>query len=307
MELRHLRYFVAVAEELSFTRAAQRLHISQPPLSTQIKALEDELGADLFERDRRRVNLTQAGQHFLPQARAILAQAEAAKLEARRAAQGEIGRLTLGYTASAMFTTVLPSSIRAFRARHPEVAMALEETTSVAQMHAIAAREMDLGVLRRPDSAPPAGVRIEAWYETPLIVALAHDHALARAGVPISLASLRDEPFILYPRDSGIGLYWPVLRLCASAGFRPRVVQEVQQASTMVGLVAAGVGVAILPMDSACIRLPGASYLRLRDAGAMSTLHIARREREPDRHATALLAALRAGVKRYAGGMQDRI
>jgi DNA-binding transcriptional LysR family regulator len=303
MELRHLRYFVAVAEELSFTRAAERLHISQPPLSTQIKALEDELGARLFERDQRRVFLTQAGQHFLLRAHEILAQAEAAKAEARRAARGEIARLTLGYTASAMFTAVLPPSIRAFRQQFSTVALTLQETTSIAQLDAIAAREMDVGVLRRPDSAPLAGIRIEAWYETPLVVAITRDHPLVRAGKPIALASLRNEPFILYPRESGIGLYWPVLRLCASAGFRPRVVQEVQQASTIIGLVAAGVGVAILPMDSACIRLAGTAYLPLQDPGAVSALHIAHRVREPDPNALAFLAVLRAGVAQYAGHM----
>ena len=150
MELRHLRYFLAVAEELHFHRAAARLHISQPPLSQQIRALERELGVTLLERNRRRVTLTTAGEGFRDDARAILAAVDRAADKARSVARGSLGTLSIGFVGSAMFSPVLPEMLREFRAGHPDVELLLRELPTVAQIHAIVAGELDLGVIRGP-------------------------------------------------------------------------------------------------------------------------------------------------------------
>jgi DNA-binding transcriptional LysR family regulator len=293
VELRHLRYFVAVAEELNFTRAAARLHIAQPPLSTQIRALENELSAQLFLREKRRVYLTQAGQELLERARLILAQAQSAKEAARAAAAGTTGRLALGFTASAMFTERLPAVIRKFRRTAPRVGLSLREMTSLDQLSALHERSLDVGILRKPDVSPPDGVAVEDWYHAPLVAAIPKDHPLARRR-GVRIADLRDQPLITYPREAGIGLYWPVLQLCAKAGFRPHIVREVREPSTMMGLVSAGVGIAIVPFDTQCIQLAGVTYQRLLGRDAVSTLYLAYRPNENDAHVKQLLTALRA-------------
>jgi DNA-binding transcriptional LysR family regulator len=292
MDLRHLRYFVAVAEELSFTRAAQRLHIAQPPLSTQIRGLEEELGAPLFVRDKRRVFLTQAGHELLGRARAVLAAAEEAKAATRNAAAGRTGRVALGYTASSMFTERLPAVLRRFGASHPEVELVLHEMTSLEQLSALDARSLDVGILRKPEVAAPKGVAIEPWYAAPLVAALPKGHALA-ARRAIRIADLDAEPLITYPRDAGIGLYWPVLRLFTEAGARARIVREAREPSVMIGLVSAGAGIAIVPADTACIRLEGVVYRPISSPSAVSTLYLAYREAEGVEPVRQMIAALR--------------
>jgi DNA-binding transcriptional LysR family regulator len=292
MEFRRIRYFVAVAEELSFTRAAERLHIAQPPLSTQIRALEEELGAQLFERNQRRVFLTQAGRHLLARARGILASVEATKTEVRRATLGEVGRLELGYTPSAMFTSSLTAAIKRFKVTHPHVILTLHEMTSLDQLNAVHYRTLDAGILRKPDVSVPIGVLFEEWYRAPLVVAMSADHALAKRRA-IRVTDLRNQPLITYPREAGIGLYWQVIRLCAKAGFRPRIVQEVLELTTIIGLVDAGVGIAIVPADTKSIRLDGVAYVPLRDADAISTFYLAFRDRDPNNHLRELLGQLR--------------
>ncbi len=299
MELRHLRYFAAVAEELNFSRAAERLHMAQPPLSVQVRALEAELGTPLLERDRRRVSLTQAGREFLDQARAILLAADSAKARARSAASGVVGKLVLGYTASSMFNTVLPHSIRTFRNAYPQVALTFREMSSLDQLDALHERTIDLGVLRKPDISTADGLSIEPWYAAPLLVVMADDHPLA-AGPAVSVKDLRADPFIMYPRDAGIGLYWRVMELCRRAGFRPEIAQQVREASTIVGLVAAGAGVAIVPQDTRCIQLGGVVYKPLTDALAVSALHLAYRKGHPDKHVAQLTQMLTNGGKGFA-------
>ena len=295
MELRHLRYFVAVAEELSFTRAAQRLHIAQPPLSTQIRALEEELKAPLFERHKKRVFLTPAGHHFLERARGILGAVEEAAHEARSAASGDVGRVRLGYTASAMLSPRLAPVLRRFARDLPGVHLRLQEMASLDQLDAVHARAIDVGVLRRPDAVVPAGIVLEEWLETPLVAAVPESFELA-ARASLRIADLHDQPLLAYPKDAGIGLYWKVQALCAAAGFRPRIAQEARDTATLIGLVAAGVGIAVVPSDTRCIALPGVVFQRLRDRDATSTLHLAWREGEADRHVRRLLQRLR-GVK----------
>jgi len=302
MKLQQLRFFITVADELGFSKAAHRLHVAQPSLSVQIKALEEELGAQLFERDKHHVFLTQAGKVFQQHARAILAMAETAKFEARCAAAGEMGTIDLGYTASAMFSSVLPHMIRLFRKRHPHVLLTLHEFTSLEQLHALLDRKLDAGVLRKPDISTPVGLQITEWYRTPLVVAIAQDHRLAKRQ-SLTLADLKSESFIMYPREAGTGIYWQVMDLCAKAGFRPRVAREVLESSTLIGLVAAGVGVAIVPADMSCIRFEGVEYKRVADAEVYSTLYLACREADPSEHLRTLLKMLNhRSVRRNSAG-----
>src|SRR5260370_29210290 len=262
MEIRRLRYCVAVAEELSFTRAAERLHIAQPPLSIQIRALEQEVGARLFDRDQRHVFLTQAGKHLLGRARDILASVEAAKAEVRCAALGEVGSRHLGYASSAMFTSSLTWAIKRFQGGFPHVLLTLHEMTSLDQLNALHYRTLDAGILRKSDVPAPSGILIEEWYRAPLVAAMANDNPLAKKP-PISITDFRDQPPIIYPRHTGIGLYWQVLRLCANAGFRPQIAREVQELPTIVGLVDAGEGIARSPVGTGSHHLDGVAYVPL--------------------------------------------
>ena len=297
MKLRQLQFFLTVADELGFGRAAEKLHVAQPSLSVQIKALEEEVGARLFERDKHHVHLTQAGRRFREHALNIIALAETAKVEARCAEAGEVGSIALGYTASSMFSRVLPHVIRRFKDEHRNVLLSLHELTSLEQLHRLLDRSLDLGVLRKPDVPTPAGLAVTEWYRTPLLVAIAGDHPLAGRAV-LSVQDLRAEPFVTYPREAGTGIYWQVVELCAKAGFRPRVVREVLESSTIIGLVAAGVGVAIVPADINCIRFEGVQYKKLSDSQAVSSLYVAQRESDPSEHLRALCGMLTRGIHR---------
>jgi DNA-binding transcriptional LysR family regulator len=291
MKLRQLQFFTAVAEELSFSRAAIKLHVAQPSLSTQIKALEAEVGARLFERDKRHVSLTPAGRRFQHRVAAVLSLAESAKTEARATERGLFGTMGIGYTALSMFSTALPHAIRRFRRQAPNVIMTLRELTSLEQLHELGERTLDLGVLRKVDLAAPKGIRITEWYRTPLVAAIPKDHPRALAP-SLSLTDLKDEGFIMYPRQAGTGIYWQVIDLCTSAGFRPRVVREVLESSTSIGLVAAGVGIAIVPSDMNCIQVPGVVYRPISDRGAHTTLHLAQRDGDRNEHLRSFLRTL---------------
>jgi DNA-binding transcriptional LysR family regulator len=292
MELRHLRYFVAVAEELNFTRAAERLHMAQPPLSTQIRLLEEELGARLFDRDKRRVDLTQAGRQMLVRARGH---------PGRRRRCGEAGTPRRGRRdrrASARLRGLgdvhraAAGVAQGFRKALPNVELVVHEMTSRDQLYAIHGRQLDVGILRKPDMPVPSGVRMEAWYTASLVAAIPKSHPLAKKPA-ISVTDLRDQALIAYPRDSGIGLYWRVIDLCVKAGFQPRIVREAREASVMMGLVSAGIGIAIVPADTQCIRLEGVVYRRMQGREAFSALHIAYRSADRNEHLLALLAELR--------------
>lgn len=296
MELRHLRYFVAVAEELHFTRAALRLHLGQPPLSQQIQALEAELGVMLLERSRRKVALTEAGERFLLRAREILAATEAATEEARRAARGELGILRVGFSASLALTHFFPQLIYDYRQHFPQVALALAEMYSAKQCQALAARELDVGFVRFADAEPRPGVILREIGRDPLRVVINARHPLASSAV-LSLAQLSGEDFIGYPAEAGIGLTQLVRRLCQAAGFEPNVVQEAREATTQIALVAAGLGVALLPAPLACVQVEGVRYLPLDDIGASLSLAVA----TPDGPPSPLLTGFLQRLALYAG------
>ena len=290
MDLRHLRYFIAVAEELNFSRAAERLHIAQPPLSMQIRALEEEIKVQLFERDKRRVYLTPAGMQFLDRARAILRDVESAKDEVLSAATGQVGRLALGYTASSMLSPLLPAAICRFRQEFPQVQLSLHEQTSLDQLVAINERRLDLGILRRPHVLIPEGISVMQWYRSSLLAAIPQGHRLGRA--PLRMADLDGEVLITYPRDSGIGLYWKVQDLCAKAAIKARHMHEIRDVATMVGLVAAGVGIALVPDGASCIRSDGVVYQKLLDKEAVSSLYMAYRSAAHNGFTTQMIKLL---------------
>lgn len=274
MELRHLRYFVSVAEELHFGRAAQRLHMAQPPLSQQIKALESELGVQLLIRSTRSVELTAAGARFLDRARAVLAAVDAATGEARLVQDGELGHLTIGFTGSATYE-LLPRLSRALRAELPGLTLELRgEMLTPSQVHALRSRAIDLGFLRPPVRDPDLDVVL--LRQEPLVVALPENHPFA-ARSSVVLADLRDEPFISYPSQQGSVTYDAVLAACSRAGFVPKEIQEVAETSTLVSFVAAGLGVALVPASVQHLQITGAVYRPISDIHHEVGLAVARR------------------------------
>ncbi|MBY3037466.1 LysR family transcriptional regulator [Rhizobium laguerreae] len=273
MELRHLRYFLAVAEEGNFTRAAGKLGIGQPPLSQQIRDLEREVGAALFHRVPHGAELTAAGAAFLGEAKASLAAAEKAKLAAQSANRGETGRLSLGFTASAAFNPVVSTTIRRFRARWPEVQLSLTEMNTLALMQKLERGELD-ATFMRPSLDDPAGIRLRRLPDEPMVIALPASHLLARRS-KLPLAALADEPFILFPRLVGLSLYDDVVLACRRAGFELTVAQEAPQISSVVNLVAADLGVSIVPASISQIKLEGVAYRPIEGPPAVARLALA--------------------------------
>ncbi|MGO4113430.1 LysR family transcriptional regulator [Rhizobium ruizarguesonis] len=273
MELRHLRYFLAVAEEGNFTRAAGKLGIGQPPLSQQIRDLEREVGAALFHRVPHGAELTAAGAAFLGEAKASLAAAEKAKLVAQSANRGETGRLSLGFTASSAFNPVVSTTIRRFRARWPEVQLSLTEMNTLALMQKLERGELD-ATFMRPGLDDPAGIRLRRLPDEPMVIALPASHPLARRS-KLPLAALVDEPFILFPRLVGLSLYDDVVLACRKAGFELTVAQEAPQISSVVNLVAADLGVSIVPASISQIKLEGVAYRPIEGPPAVARLALA--------------------------------
>lgn len=291
MELRHLRYFVAVAEELNFTRAAERLHIGQPPLSIQIRDLERELGAELFDRSRRRIALTQAGNRFLLRAKAILAATDDASDEARRLARGEAGELRIGFTSSLSYTNLLPDVLHAYRRAHPGVSLQLRERFSVEQFVALEQGGLDVGFVRYGAVEVPAAIAVREIGRDPLRLVVNAAHPLAGAR-EVGFEQLRDEDFITFPADAGTGLPVILRDLCREAGFEPRIVQIAREATTQIGLVAAGLGVALLPAPLECVRIPRVRYLPIAGEGAFFPLAVAHLAQAPGPLLSGFLAVL---------------
>lgn len=257
MELRHLRYFRAVAEELHFGRAAERLHIAQPPLSQQIRALERELGVSLLTRSTRKVELTPAGAAYLDRAVAILDAVDDATELAQRVAGGSAGRLVIGCVGSATYS-LLPALVRALREALPGVDVNVRgEMLAPAQITALVSGEIDLALLRPPVQHP--AVQVETIRRDRLLVALPDGHRLA-ASTGVSIAELRGEEFIVHAGHGHSVMNSVVTALCAEAGFVPLVRHEVEETSTLVTLVAAGLGVAVVPEPTAALGVTGVRY-----------------------------------------------
>lgn len=284
MELRHLRYFLAVAEEGNFTRAAARIGIAQPPLSQQIQALERELGTALFVRSHHGATLTEAGLALRADARRVLADVEAAAETVQRVARGERGRLRVGFTASAAFNPVVPTLIRNFRRAWPDVDLVLQETNTAGLLRQLAEDQVDAAFIRPGRSTPPE-LALVHFPDEPMLIALPSAHRLA-GRARLSLKALADEPFILFPRNFGSSLHDEILEACRRAGFVLHVRQEAPQMASIVNLVAAELGVSVVPRALAQVQLPGVRYLDIQGPAPVARLALASR---PDPHLPIVL------------------
>jgi DNA-binding transcriptional LysR family regulator len=271
MELRHIRYFLAVAHERHFTRAAAKLGIGQPPLSLQIKDLEREVGAALFHRVAHGAELTEAGRAFLEGVREMPALAERATMAARRAARGETGSLRVGFTTSASFNAAVPSAIRAFRRAYADVYLTLEEAISTRLVTGLQDGSFD-AVFLRPGTPGTDRFQLRVLSEEPIVVALPEGHPIA-ARKEINLAMLKDEPFLLFPREVGRTMHDVIMGACKAAGFEPKVGQVAPTTVSVVNLVAAGLGVSIVPASMSKVRVKGVVYRQI--AGQKLTARLA--------------------------------
>jgi DNA-binding transcriptional LysR family regulator len=289
MELRHLRYFVAVAEERHFGRAAERLHMAQPPLSQQIRQLEAELGVTLLTRTTRRVELTDAGAAYLENAREILDAVDDAAVEAQRVAQGLVGRLAIGCVGSATYS-LLPTLARTLREELPGIDFSFRGEMLVPdQVEALLSGSIDLALLRPPVDEP--GIDVRVLRRERLIVALPEGHRLAgRRRVRVS--DLRGEDLVVHPARGRSVMHERVLSLCRDAGFRPSVRHEVAETSTLVTFVAAGLGVAIVPEPVGTLGVPGVEYRPLSPATGGVELAVATRTADDAPHLMRALEVL---------------
>jgi DNA-binding transcriptional LysR family regulator len=278
MELRHLRYYVAVAEECHFGRAATRLHMAQPPLSQQIKQLESELGVQLLVRSTRRVELTPAGEHYLARARDVLAAVDDAGEQARRIAAGDVGHVTIGFTGTATYE-LLPSLSKTLRTELPGVEVDLRgEMLTPSQTEALLEGRIDVGLLRPPVGDADIVTRI--LRQEPLIAALPDGHRLA-AATHVAIADLRHETLVGYPSHHRSVIHDAVQEACRAAGFTPRPT-EVAETSTLISFVAAGLGVALVPRSVQHLHITGATYRPLTGTPPTVALAIATRRSESD-------------------------
>ena len=301
MELRHLRYFIAVAEELHFTRAAQRVGIAQPPLTFQIKALEKELGVQLFDRQPGRVTLTAPGRVYLEEARAILEHIKVAAVRCRLSAQAVVGRISVGFTESASFRAEVTAALHQFRSLYPRVEMSLEEGRTGPLMDALRQGRIDVAFVRLP-----VGVDEEISFvpicTEPMVVVVPNGHRLAGRKA-VRLEDLRDEPFVLYPRATRDGLPEMVISACEARGFSPHVVQHTPQISSTINLVASGLGISLVPACMESSRADAVRYLRLAGSGMVASLGLAYRSSGPSPVGRNLIdLVLGAGTETRKGG-----
>ena len=273
MELRHLRYFLTVADEGSVTRAAERLHISQPPLSQQIKELERMVGVPLFERTSQGMTLTAAGMAFRTEAQRSLQAAQDARQAALRASQGHTGTLRVGFTTSAAFHPAVTGSLQSFRSAWPEVQVLLEESNTTRLSEALLSGTLDAAFVR-PGSQAPGALRLQPFKDEPMKVVLPASHPLAGQR-RIALHRLAKEPFVLFPRSVGPGLHDAVVQACRDAGFEPLRGPETLQLSSVINLVAAGMGVSVVPDSLTQIQLPGVRYLGIHGTAPKASLALA--------------------------------
>jgi len=291
LELRQLRYFVAVAEECHFGRAAARLHMTQPPLSQAIQSLEAALGTPLFARTRRSVALTPAGAALLPEARRILQQAAALPELARRAASGASGSMSLAFVSSADYG-VLPPLLREFRERYPQVEIELREATSNVQEEDLLQGRIDAGLLIPPLTDKARELDYLTVTSEPLVLAVPHGALGRRASVPLKAAA--DLPLIIFPRRIAPGFHDAILGCFRDAGLTPRIGQEAIQMQTIVSLVSAGMGMALVPQSVSNLQRPGVEYKKLQDAGVLVETGLAWRRDNPSPVLGAFLELVRS-------------
>lgn len=303
MELRHLRYFVAVAEEGHVTRAAERLGMQQPPLSQQIKALEGELGVRLFRRKARGVELTEAGRAFLEDTRAVLARVGHAVATARRTARGEQGRLVIGVPPTGPFHPFVPLAVRRFREAFPLVSLTLDECLLTELLERLRREQLDVGFVRTT-ATELDGLAVHPLLEEPMVVALPSSHALARddrgGDGALALGDLAGEPFVAYARQHGPALYEATVAACLGAGFSPRFGQEAPRITSALSLVAVGLGVSLVPASMQRMAMDGVAYRRLRGAAQpKAVLKLALRRSDPSAAVRNFLDLVRREAKGF--------
>jgi DNA-binding transcriptional LysR family regulator len=278
VELRHIRYFLAVAEERHFTRAAARVGIGQPPLSQQIKDLETEIGAQLFHRVAHGAELTAAGEAFLKGVEEMPSLAERAKRAAQRASRGEVGSLRVGFTASSAFNAVVSAAIRAFRRAYGEVELALEEVNTTRLVAGLEEGSLDAAFLR-PGDAGIEAFQLRLLSEEPMVAALPASHPAA-VQQAVDLATLKLDPFLLFPRPNGPALYDSIIGACRKAGFEPMIGQLVPQLASVITLVAADLGVSIVPVSMSQLQISGVAYRAIAGEAPTARLALAHRRGE---------------------------
>jgi DNA-binding transcriptional LysR family regulator len=292
MELRQLRYFVAVAEELHFRRAAERLHVSQPPVSQQIRALEQEIGCRLLARTRRRVELTPAGAAFLRDARGVLAELDGAVATAQRIHSGQSGSLRVNFVGSALLS-IVPRAVQRFRSAAPEVQIELRERATVDQLRAVLDGAVDVGLVRTPIEADER-LRVTSVLREPTVAAVPGDHPLSRRR-RVALREVAAHPLVLFPRSQAPGFHDLVFSSLAATGTAPRVVQYAPETQTIIGLVAAGLGLSLVPASVARLALDGVCYRPVTSPPAAELAAISRADRESSLVAAFIAQAREAG------------
>lgn len=292
MELRQLRYFVAVAEELSFSRAAKRINVSQPPLSRQVSSLERELGVRLLERNYHSVSLTAAGAVFLDQARDVLRSLENAASTTQRAAQGETGSLVLGFGGSAAYA-FMPAILRTFRKRYPAVKVSLDQLALIDQISALHSRRIDIGFVLLPFE--DRSIAYESMMRDRLVVAVPSDHPLAQSP-SVRLKELKAFDFVGFSRSGRFGYHSHTLDLCRRAGFVPRIVKETAPMVSVIGLVASGLGISIVPSMAQRLHISDARYVPIKDSYAYMDFAFAWNKENSSPVLRAFLAVAREAV-----------
>jgi DNA-binding transcriptional LysR family regulator len=303
VEYRHLKFFIAVAEELSFTRAAARLRVAQPHLSREIRRLEDELDVPLFARDRRRVMLSAGGSAFFEHACRILEQTAEAAHAAQRAHRGQTGQVSVGFSSSAGFG-VLPDAVRRFREERPDIHLVLTEFNSDEQPDLLRRSILDTGLLY-PPRRPEDGLAMEILVVDPLVAALPEGHPLADQPA-IALEALENEPWIFFPRAVASRLHDEIIHACHEAGFTPRIVQEALKLSTISSLVASGLGVSLVPVTLRRLRLPRTICLPLAAPAPQVPLTLMWRHHDANPALAPFLETVRSEARRFTaeGGWQ---
>lgn len=279
MEFRHVRYFLAIAEERSFTRAAERVGIGQPPLSMQIRDLEKEVGTRLFHRGAHGAELTAAGEAFRDVVSALPGLLENAVHAARRAARGEVGALRVGFTASSGFNPTVAGAVRAFRRAYPDVDVQLMEANTGVLAAALRASELDVAFLR-PVGLQAQDLQLRVISEEPLVAALPARHSLARRPA-LKLKDLTDDEWITFPRAYGSAMYDTIIQACRDAGFKPKLGQVAPQMASIIHFVAAELGVALVPASMRELQVKGVTFRELYDTGAAVVLELGWRRGDP--------------------------
>ena len=277
MDLRHLRYFVAIAEHGSFTKAAETLRIEQPPLSQQIKSLETELGVQLFIRSKRGAALTDFGEQLFEKAQTILHLEQQFHLLARGLSLGEQGRLRIGMAGAVALLPLIPKAIRAFREQWPDIVITLEESNTPALCEALRERRVDLAIVRPP--APDPDIALHPLFDEPTLIAIPKGHPLSKRHT-LRLIDVAKEPFLIFDRSLGLGFYDAIISACQQAGFTPRFGQAAPQIAATIPMVAAGLGVAIVPAYLSQIHADVATFHPISGPSPRASISLATLETE---------------------------